>query len=51
MDAQGGPILDANGRFQKDQLTGNLVVMRKEQGFGVEYGNIRTGEWESRHTS
>jgi plastocyanin len=46
MDAQGGPILDGNGRFQKDQLTGNLVVMRKEQGFGVEYGNIRTGEWE-----
>jgi plastocyanin len=46
MDDQGNPILDENGRFQKDQLTGSLVVMRKEPGFGTEYGNIRTGEWE-----
>jgi len=46
VDDQGNPILDANGRFQRDQLTGNLVVMRKEPGFGVEYANIRTGEWE-----
>ena len=46
VDAQGNPVLDENGRFQKDQLTGTLVVMRKEQGFGVEYGTIRTGEWE-----
>ena len=45
-DEQGNPILDTGGRFQKDQLTGNLVVMRKEAGFGVEYGPIRTGEWE-----
>jgi plastocyanin len=46
LDDQGNPVLDANGRFQKDQLTGNLVVMRKEVGFGTEYQNIRTGEWE-----
>src|SRR5262245_1278124 len=38
LDSQGNPILDANGRFQKDQLTGGLVVMRKEAGFGAEYG-------------
>jgi len=46
VNAQGNPILDGNGRFQRDQFTGGLVVMRKEQGFGAEYGNIRTGEWE-----
>ena len=46
LDTHGNPVLDANGRFQKDQLTGSLVVMRKEQGFGVEYAGIRTGEWE-----
>jgi plastocyanin len=46
MDEQGNPVLDANGRFQQGQLTGNLVVMRKELGFGAEYQNIRTGEWE-----
>jgi len=46
VDAQGNPVLDGSGRFQKDQLTGNIVVMRKEAGFGAEYGNIRTGEWE-----
>jgi plastocyanin len=46
LDAQGNPVLDANGRFQRDQFNGNIVVMRKEAGFGVEYGNIRSGEWE-----
>ena len=46
LDAQGNPVLDSNGRFQRDQLTGNIVVMRKEAGFGVEYGDIRSGEWE-----
>ena len=46
LDAQGNPVLDPSGRFQRDQATGNIVVMRKEAGFGVEYGDIRSGEWE-----
>jgi uncharacterized cupredoxin-like copper-binding protein len=37
--------LDANGRYQKDELTG-IFVMRKEPGFGPKYGPDRTGEWE-----
>jgi len=46
-DAQGVPILDANGRFQKDPTaTPTLFVMRKEMGFGVDYGPNRNGEWE-----
>jgi hypothetical protein len=44
-DANGEPMLDANGRFIPNQLT-TLFVMRKEQGFGVDYGLIRNGEWE-----
>ena len=46
-----GPIgsnqldLDANGRYQKDALTG-IFVMRKEPGFGAKYGPDRNGEWE-----
>src|SRR6516162_1679098 len=46
-DSQGVPILDANGRFQKDPTaTPTLFVMRKETGFGVDYGPNRNGEWE-----
>jgi len=44
-DANGEPILDANGRFIKNALT-TIFVMRKEQGFGVDYQQIRNGEWE-----
>ena len=44
-DANGEPILGANGRFMPNQLT-TIFVMRKEQGFGVDYGLIRNGEWE-----
>ena len=46
-DTQTNPILDANGRFQKDPAaTPTVFVMRKEKGFGVEYGPNRNGEWE-----
>jgi plastocyanin len=42
-----GPILDANGRFQKDLAASpTLFVMRKEKGFGEAYGPNRNGEWE-----
>jgi plastocyanin len=44
-DAQGNPELDPNGRYQRDQIAG-IFVMRKEQGFGAEYGLQRSGEWE-----
>src|SRR5215469_7177379 len=46
-DAQGVPILDASSRFQKDpSATPTVFVMRKEKGFGVDYGPNRNGEWE-----
>jgi len=35
LDAQGNPVLDSSGRFQRDLATGNIVVMRKEAGFGL----------------
>ena len=44
-DANGEPLLDSNGRFMPNKLT-TIFVMRKEQGFGVDYGLIRNGEWE-----
>ncbi|MFN7920817.1 MAG: cytochrome P460 family protein [Bryobacteraceae bacterium] len=46
-DAQGNPILDANGRFQKQPgAVPTLNVMRKEKGFGEAYKENRNGEWE-----
>jgi plastocyanin len=46
-DSQGNPILDSDGRFQKDPAaTPTVFVMRKEKGFGVDYGPNRNGEWE-----
>jgi plastocyanin len=46
-DSQGNPMLDANGRFQKDPAAApTLFVMRKERGFGEAYGPNRNGEWE-----
>jgi plastocyanin len=42
-----GPVLNAEGRFQKNPAaTPTLFVMRKEPGFGTEYGPNRNGEWE-----
>ena len=46
-DAQGNPILDSNGRFQKDPAaTPTIFAMRKEKGLGAPYGPNRNGEWE-----
>jgi Cytochrome P460 len=44
-DAAGEPLRDKNGRFVADALT-TIFVMRKERGFGVDYKELRTGEWE-----
>jgi plastocyanin len=38
-------LLDDNGRFVREELTG-IFVMRKEPGFGEKYGDLRNGEWE-----
>jgi plastocyanin len=45
LDAEGGPQLDAQGRFIQGEPAG-LFVMRKEPGFGAAYEMNRTGEWE-----
>ncbi|SRR5258708_6757629 len=44
-DANGEPLLDKSGRFVPNALT-TLFVMRKERGFGVDYRELRNGEWE-----
>jgi hypothetical protein len=44
-DAKGEPVLDLNGRFIPVNLT-TIFVMRKEQGFGEDYKELRNGEWE-----
>jgi plastocyanin len=44
-DEAGNVVLDDNGRYQRDTLTG-IFVMRKEPGFGAAYEANRTGEWE-----
>ncbi len=44
-DAQGKPLLDADGHYRADKVAG-LHVMRREKGFGEAYGKNRTGEWE-----
>jgi plastocyanin len=44
-DANGEPLLDANGRFIPNNFT-TVFVMRKEKGFGVDYKELRNGEWE-----
>ena len=45
VDADGAPILDDQGRYQRGDL-GGVFVMRKEPGFGTRYADVRTGEWE-----
>src|SRR5438270_11798202 len=43
-DKNGVPILDANGRFQKDPAASPTVfVMRKSGGIGDEYGPTKNG--------
>ncbi len=44
-DANGEPLLDASGRFIPNNFT-TVFVMRKEKGFGVDYKELRNGEWE-----
>jgi len=44
-DDAGNVVLDDNGRYQRDTLTG-IFVMRKEPGFGAAYEMNRSGEWE-----
>jgi plastocyanin len=44
-DANGEPLLDKNGRFIPNAFT-TIFVMRKERGFGVDYKELRNGEWE-----
>lgn len=44
-DEAGNVILDADGRYTRDELAGHFV-MRKEPGFGAKYGDVRNGEWE-----
>jgi plastocyanin len=45
LDDAGEPVLDGDGRFIPVNLR-TVFVMRKERGFGEEYGPIRNGEWE-----
>jgi Cytochrome P460 len=45
VDDRNIPVRDTSGRFQPNELTG-IFVMRKEPGFGAEYGPQRNGEWE-----
>jgi hypothetical protein len=44
-DAQGKPLVDEKGAFQRDRVLG-LHVMRREKGFGQSYGTNQSGEWE-----
>ena len=44
-DADGKPLMDDQGRYRRGKVVG-LHVMRREKGFGADYGSNRTGEWE-----
>lgn len=44
-DAQGKPVIDAQGNYKRGNVAG-LHVMRREKGFGQEYAENRAGEWE-----
>ncbi len=41
----GNPVKDEKGRMIRESLN-TIFVMRKEKGFGTEYGELRNGEWE-----
>jgi len=45
LDADGNMVKDSNGHFIRESL-GGIFVMRKEEGFGEAYQDLRTGEWE-----
>lgn len=42
---EGKPLKNAAGNLEKETVSG-LHVMRKEKGFGENYGAKRSGEWE-----
>jgi len=44
-NASGDMIFDPRGNLQPGKVLG-LHVMRRESGFGKEYGKLRAGEWE-----
>lgn len=44
-DEKGTPVLDAAGHMIRSTLNA-IFVMRKEQGFGVDYKQFQTGDWE-----
>jgi plastocyanin len=45
LDAEGKVMKDPDGHFIRESLSG-IFVMRKEEGFGEAYQDLRTGEWE-----
>ena len=45
LDADGKVAKDSNGHLLRETLNG-IFVMRKEEGFGEAYQDLRTGEWE-----
>jgi len=44
-DATGKPHQDADGKVLKGPIT-RIDVMRREPGYGADYGKDRAGEWE-----
>jgi len=44
-DATGKALQDARGKYVEDAVLG-LHVMRRDAGFGADYGSQRAGEWE-----
>jgi uncharacterized protein (TIGR02246 family) len=44
-DAEGKPLLDANGQLQKGKVQ-HVDVMRRGEDFGEAYGSNRSGQWE-----
>ena len=45
LDGNGEPVVDGDGRYVRGNLT-TIFAMKKDKGFGAEYGPIRNGEWE-----
>src|SRR5688572_3707000 len=45
LDAQGVPVRNAAGRFERDALLG-IFVMRKDKWLGRRYKEHQTGDWE-----
>jgi plastocyanin len=45
LDADGNLVKDPDGHLIRENLRG-IFVMRKEEGFGEAYQDLRTGEWE-----